>query len=174
MLANMSDLYNPKEEIQKHADQLHPVVGEAFRSASEEFAKFLHDEQLYAFIGTLYREKESRSLNAKVIDSVNRQFKEVAAGALMAGDYNFFKRMARAIKIEGENPMPMRGEKKTAEDPTWICFVQLAKFVFKYEKLPTPGELQSLAKLSNDQWARARSILNLTGKLPRKPKIRGI
>ena len=170
----MDEIIDISETIQAASDKLHPVVGEACEGAFEGLAKDVKGEEFYAMLLTFSGDPETREKNAGWVVSAEEQFKAAALDAVKAGDYNFFERMARAVKTEKQRPVWQRANDGADQDPVWNCFFALGNFVFTEKELPTVDELKSLAKLTDEQWKRTRKILKLAGKLPRKAKDGGI
>jgi hypothetical protein len=167
---------DPKQVVDDAEKALWDTLGVKMTDKDEPGAMPATMEQLFAHMirvppfsfpdGDEVTEEDSQRMIAK--------FQEESLNAIGKSDHTFFKRMARAVKEDRKLQLPDRHISTTSEDPALRCYLALEDYVQEHSKLPTADELKALAKLNDQPWRRARKILKLAGKLPRKPKSGGI
>lgn len=137
-------------------------------ASGHRFAEFMPDGQMQVVSGLPDEQDRDKYIESDASSSL-KDFQRAACDALLALDYGFFRRMAKAVKGEAEGGKENESWEKVKDDPINVCYQKLHDFVKAHNKLPNAPELQELAGLSNspDAWRRVNVALCLKGKLPR-------
>ena len=137
-------------------------------ASDHRFPEFMPDGQVQVVSGLPDKQVREKYIESDASSSL-KDFQRAASDALLALDYGFFRRMAKAVKGEAEGGKENESWEKVKDDPINVCYQKLHDFVKAHNKLPTIPELQELAGLSNspDAWRRVNEALCLKGELPR-------
>ena len=141
-------------------------------ASDHQFPEFMPDGRVQVVSGLPDKQVREKYIESAFSNSLKR-FQRAASHALLARDYGFFRRMAKAVKCEAERGKENESWEKVKDDPINVCYQKLHDFVKTHNKLPTVPELQELAGLSNSPsaWQRVNETLNLQGKLPRSNAV---